>query len=42
MKEFKLDNKARIIEGISSEEIQNLSQAHHIEDEIDNIKISNM
>ena len=41
MKEFKLDNKSRIIEGISSEEIQNLSQAHHIEDQIDNIKISN-
>ena len=41
MKEFKLDNKKRIIEGISLEEIQNLNNNSHIESEIDNIKISN-
>ena len=40
MKEFKLDNKKRIIEGISSGEIQNLNNISHIESEIDNIKIS--
>ena len=41
MKEFKLDNKKRIIEGISSGEIQNLNNISHLESEIDNIKISN-
>jgi len=41
MKEFKLDNKKRIIEGISTGEIQNLNNISHIESEIDNIKISN-
>ena len=41
MKEFKLDNKKRIIEGISLEEIQNLNNNSHVESKIDNIKISN-
>ena len=41
MKEFKLDNKKRIIEGISLEEIQNLNNNSHKESKIDNIKISN-
>ena len=41
MKEFKLDNKTRIIEGIGSEEFQNLNKISDKKGEIYNIKISN-
>ena len=41
MKEFKLDNKKRIIEGISSEDLQNLNKISDKKNEINNIRISN-
>ncbi len=41
MKEFKLDNKKRIIEGIGSKEFKNLNISTDKKSEINNIRISN-
>tara|TARA_B100000427_G_scaffold309498_1_gene298562 strand:- start:462 stop:1268 length:807 start_codon:yes stop_codon:yes gene_type:complete len=41
MKEFKLENKTRIIEGIGAEEFQNLNNISNSKSEIRNIRISN-
>ena len=41
MKEFKLDNKKRIIEGINSEESQILNRNPDKKSEINNVRISN-
>ena len=41
MKEFKLDNKKRIIEGINSEESQILNRIPDKKSEINNVRISN-
>ncbi len=41
MKEFKLDNKKRIIEGIDAEEFQILNRIPDKKSEINNVRISN-
>tara|TARA_B100001287_G_scaffold244618_1_gene221391 strand:- start:43 stop:606 length:564 start_codon:yes stop_codon:yes gene_type:complete len=41
MKEFKLDNKKRIIEGIDNEESQILNRIPHKKSKISNVRISN-